>query len=50
MYRNPKAVIYKTTTRKVDAPYLASFSSKGPQTIALNILKVILNLFGVLTS
>uniref|UniRef100_A0A0A0LE00 Uncharacterized protein n=1 Tax=Cucumis sativus TaxID=3659 RepID=A0A0A0LE00_CUCSA len=37
--KNPKAVIYKTTTRKVDAPYLASFSSKGPQTIALNILK-----------
>ncbi|TYK25239.1 subtilisin-like protease SBT4.14 [Cucumis melo var. makuwa] len=37
--KNPKAVIYKTTTRKVDAPFLAYFSSKGPQTIALNILK-----------
>ncbi|XP_038905603.1 subtilisin-like protease SBT4.15 [Benincasa hispida] len=37
--KNPEAVIYKTTTRKVDAPFLAYFSSRGPQTIASHILK-----------
>ncbi|XP_022144629.1 subtilisin-like protease SBT4.15 [Momordica charantia] len=37
--KNPQAVIYKTTTYKMDAPFLASFSSRGPQTLAPNILK-----------
>ncbi|KAK7378778.1 hypothetical protein VNO80_04225 [Phaseolus coccineus] len=37
--KNPKAVIYKTTTKDVPAPFLVSFSSRGPQTISPNILK-----------
>ncbi|TKY62008.1 Subtilisin protease SBT4.14 [Spatholobus suberectus] len=37
--KNAKAVIYKTTTTEIPAPYLASFSSRGPQTVTPNILK-----------
>ncbi|XP_021655816.2 subtilisin-like protease SBT4.15 [Hevea brasiliensis] len=37
--KNPQAVIYKTRTVKASAPALASFSSRGPQSITLNILK-----------
>ncbi|XP_027349959.1 subtilisin-like protease SBT4.15 [Abrus precatorius] len=37
--KNAKAVIYKTTTTKVPAPYLASFSARGPQFVTPNILK-----------
>ncbi|XP_004494157.1 subtilisin-like protease SBT4.15 [Cicer arietinum] len=37
--KNPQAVIYKTTSTNVPAPYLASFSSRGPQQITRNILK-----------
>ncbi|KAI9154572.1 hypothetical protein LWI28_028269 [Acer negundo] len=37
--KNPQAVIYKTKTVNTTAPFLASFSSRGPQTINLNILK-----------
>ncbi|KAK0585049.1 hypothetical protein LWI29_022744 [Acer saccharum] len=37
--KNPQAVIYKTKTFNTTAPFLASFSSRGPQTINLNILK-----------
>ncbi|KAK3445466.1 hypothetical protein EUGRSUZ_A01616 [Eucalyptus grandis] len=35
----PRAVISKTRTAKMNAPFIASFSSRGPQLIALNILK-----------
>lgn len=38
--KNPKAVIYKSETVKIDAPFVASFSSRGPQRISSNILKV----------
>lgn len=38
--RNPKAVIYKSKTVRIDAPFVASFSSRGPQFISSNILKV----------
>nr|KYP71103.1 Xylem serine proteinase 1 [Cajanus cajan] len=37
--KNARAVIHKTTTAEVPAPYLASFSSRGPQVITPNILK-----------
>ncbi|CAJ2632383.1 unnamed protein product [Trifolium pratense] len=37
--KNPQAVIYKTGSTKFPAPYLATFSSKGPQRITRNILK-----------
>nr|XP_007162881.1 hypothetical protein PHAVU_001G188400g [Phaseolus vulgaris]ESW34875.1 hypothetical protein PHAVU_001G188400g [Phaseolus vulgaris] len=37
--KNAKAVIYKTTTKDVPAPFLVSFSSRGPQTVTPNILK-----------
>ncbi|CAK8544039.1 unnamed protein product [Lathyrus sativus] len=37
--KNPQAVIYKSVTKKFPAPYLASFSSRGPQHINRNILK-----------
>ncbi|PNT31044.1 hypothetical protein POPTR_006G114500v4 [Populus trichocarpa] len=37
--RNPRAVIYKTRTTYMSAPSVASFSSRGPQLINLNILK-----------
>ncbi|KAJ1418849.1 Peptidase S8/S53 domain [Sesbania bispinosa] len=37
--KNPQAVIYKTTSTQVPAPFLASFSSRGPQRITPNILK-----------
>ncbi|KAK7345372.1 hypothetical protein VNO77_15976 [Canavalia gladiata] len=38
--KNPQAVIRKTTSRTVPAPVVASFSSRGPQSITLKILKV----------
>ncbi|KAM2568077.1 hypothetical protein FF1_008531 [Malus domestica] len=37
--KNPTAVIYKTRTPSTTAPIVASFSSRGPQQITLNILK-----------
>ncbi|KAL3754124.1 hypothetical protein ACJRO7_001383 [Eucalyptus globulus] len=37
--KNPQAVISKTRTAKMNAPFIAAFSSRGPQLIALNILK-----------
>ncbi|KAF5750493.1 hypothetical protein HS088_TW03G00830 [Tripterygium wilfordii] len=37
--RNPQAVIYKTRTVKMTAPFVASFSSRGPQQLSRNILK-----------
>ncbi|KAL4605811.1 hypothetical protein ACB092_09G056600 [Castanea dentata] len=37
--KNPQAVIQKTITINVSAPFVASFSSRGPQIISLNILK-----------
>ncbi|CAN4117288.1 unnamed protein product [Withania somnifera] len=37
--KSPKAVIYKTRTVNMTAPFVASFSSRGPQRISLNILK-----------
>ncbi|KAK8500065.1 hypothetical protein V6N12_037925 [Hibiscus sabdariffa] len=38
--RNPHAVIYKTKTVHMAAPFVASFSSRGPQLTNPNILKV----------
>lgn len=38
-YRNPEAVIYKTTTAATIAPFIASFSARGPQSVSRNILK-----------
>ncbi|KAK4343173.1 hypothetical protein RND71_038989 [Anisodus tanguticus] len=35
----PRAVIYKSRTVNMTAPFVASFSSRGPQAISLNILK-----------
>ncbi|XP_028784916.1 subtilisin-like protease SBT4.15 [Neltuma alba] len=37
--KNPRAAIFKTTTKRVPAPFLASFSSKGPHILSPNILK-----------
>ncbi|KAG2682936.1 hypothetical protein I3843_10G007600 [Carya illinoinensis] len=37
--KNPQAVIQKTRTLNISAPFVASFSSRGPQSINLNILK-----------
>ncbi|KAJ6362714.1 hypothetical protein OIU78_003003 [Salix suchowensis] len=37
--KNPRAVIYKTRTTAMRAPFVASFSSRGPQLISLSILK-----------
>ncbi|KAJ0027964.1 hypothetical protein Pint_35929 [Pistacia integerrima] len=37
--KNPQAVIYKTRAVKMAAPFVASFSARGPQVISLNILK-----------
>ncbi|KAI4348989.1 hypothetical protein L6164_009649 [Bauhinia variegata] len=37
--KNPRAVIYKTEGVKIPAPFLASFSSRGPQVLTRNILK-----------
>ncbi|KAL4342220.1 hypothetical protein GQ457_08G018390 [Hibiscus cannabinus] len=37
--RNPHAVIYKTKTVHMAAPFVASFSSRGPQLTNPNILK-----------
>ncbi|MCI36237.1 xylem serine proteinase 1-like, partial [Trifolium medium] len=48
--KNPQAVIYKTGSTKFPAPYLATFSSRGPQHITRNILKVIIFLSLVMFS
>ncbi|CAM8933442.1 unnamed protein product [Rhodiola kirilowii] len=37
--RNPLAVILKSTTVPIQAPFVASFSSRGPQGVTRNILK-----------
>ncbi|KAL2481646.1 Subtilisin-like serine endopeptidase family protein [Abeliophyllum distichum] len=37
--RSAQAVISKTITVKTKAPFIASFSSRGPQTLSSNILK-----------
>ncbi|KAF8020722.1 hypothetical protein BT93_G1224 [Corymbia citriodora subsp. variegata] len=37
--KNPRAVISKTRTAKMNAPFITAFSSRGPQQITLNILK-----------
>ncbi|GMN39396.1 hypothetical protein TIFTF001_008621 [Ficus carica] len=37
--KNPMAVIYKTRTVTIEAPFVASFSSRGPQVISTSILK-----------
>ncbi|XP_040372091.1 subtilisin-like protease SBT4.15 [Rosa chinensis] len=37
--KNPTAVIQRTRTVHMDAPFIASFSSRGPQLITPNILK-----------
>uniref|UniRef100_A0A5B7AN33 Subtilisin-like protease SBT4.15 n=1 Tax=Davidia involucrata TaxID=16924 RepID=A0A5B7AN33_DAVIN len=37
--KTAKAVIYKSTEVKITAPFVASFSSRGPQSITNNILK-----------
>ncbi|KAF5737468.1 subtilase family protein [Tripterygium wilfordii] len=37
--KNPQALIYKTRTVKMTAPFVASFSSRGPQQLSRNILK-----------
>ncbi|MBA0830246.1 hypothetical protein Goarm_014790 [Gossypium armourianum] len=37
--KDPQAVIYKTRTVRMKAPFVASFSSRGPQLTNLNILK-----------
>ncbi|KAI3442847.1 uncharacterized protein J3R85_000539, partial [Psidium guajava] len=37
--KNPRAVISRTRTAKMKAPFIAAFSSRGPQLITLNILK-----------
>lgn len=49
-FRNARAVIHKTTTAEVPAPYLASFSSRGPQVITPNILKVLMTLVSAFCS
>ncbi|KAK7278638.1 hypothetical protein RJT34_23672 [Clitoria ternatea] len=45
--KNAEAVIEKTITTRRAAPSVASFSSRGPQSIALNILKPDLSAPGV---
>ncbi|XP_022962647.1 subtilisin-like protease SBT4.15 [Cucurbita moschata] len=37
--KDPRAIIYKSKTVKIAAPFVASFSSRGPQLISPNILK-----------
>ncbi|XP_022743946.1 subtilisin-like protease SBT4.15 [Durio zibethinus] len=37
--KNPQAVIYKSRTVRMTAPFVASFSSRGPQLTNRNILK-----------
>ncbi|KAM3341414.1 subtilisin-like protease SBT4.15 [Capsicum galapagoense] len=38
--KSPQAVIYKTrTVNSITAPFIPSFSSRGPQKVSLNILK-----------
>ena len=42
-FRNPQAVIYKSKTiRNVAAPFVASFSSRGPPNVSPTILKATL--------
>ncbi|RDX97409.1 Subtilisin-like protease SBT4.15, partial [Mucuna pruriens] len=45
--KNAHAVIHKTTSTRGPAPFVASFSSRGPQSITLNILKPDLSAPGV---
>ncbi|XP_003537051.4 subtilisin-like protease SBT4.15 [Glycine max] len=45
--KNAQAVIQKTTSTRGPAPYVASFSSRGPQSITVNILKPDLSAPGV---
>ncbi|XP_055811615.1 subtilisin-like protease SBT4.15 [Solanum dulcamara] len=37
--KSPQAVIYKTRTVNMTAPFVPSFSSRGPQSVSFNILK-----------
>uniref|UniRef100_A0A7N0SYP5 Uncharacterized protein n=1 Tax=Kalanchoe fedtschenkoi TaxID=63787 RepID=A0A7N0SYP5_KALFE len=37
--RDPQAVIFKSRTVPIAAPFVASFSSRGPQSVSRNILK-----------
>ncbi|XWS43437.1 hypothetical protein CRYUN_Cryun16bG0103600 [Craigia yunnanensis] len=37
--KNPQAIIYKSRTVRMIAPFVASFSSRGPQFLSPNILK-----------
>ncbi|KAI9122062.1 hypothetical protein K1719_006751 [Acacia pycnantha] len=37
--KDPRAIIHKTRTKTVPAPFLASFSSKGPASFSRNVLK-----------
>ncbi|KAF7804319.1 subtilisin-like protease SBT4.15 [Senna tora] len=37
--KNAQAVIFKTRSKRIPAPFLASFSSRGPQLLIPNILK-----------
>lgn len=39
-YRKAQAVIYKSKAFKIAAPFVSSFSSRGPQDLSPNILKV----------
>ncbi|CAN0862000.1 Subtilisin-like protease SBT4.15 [Linum grandiflorum] len=45
--KNPEAVIYKTETKSVDAPFVAMFLSRGPNIISRTILKPDLGAPGV---
>ncbi|XP_020210520.2 subtilisin-like protease SBT4.15 [Cajanus cajan] len=45
--KNAQAVILKTISTRSPAPYVASFSSRGPQSITFNILKPDLSAPGV---
>ncbi|WCJ34340.1 Subtilisin-like protease SBT4.15 [Euphorbia peplus] len=45
--KNPQAVVYRTKSVTVTAPVVASFSSRGPQSISPNILKPDLTAPGV---
>ncbi|KAK7345374.1 hypothetical protein VNO77_15978 [Canavalia gladiata] len=45
--KNAQAVIHRTTSTRIPAPYVASFSSRGPQSITFNILKPDLTAPGV---
>lgn len=39
-YRQAQAIIYKSRAFKVAAPFVGSFSSRGPQLMSTTILKV----------